>query len=395
MLSLIIPTYNEAQNIRPLVQRVISTLKKVVDSFEVVIVDDNSPDHTWKIAQELAKAEPCLRVIRRLDERGLATAVVAGWKAAKGEILGVMDGDLQHEPETLEKLVRAISTTPADIVIASRNVKEGGVSDWNLLRRSISWGATCLATFVIPGILRNVSDPMSGYFLLRRSVIGSARLEPTGYKILLEVLAKGSYRAVREIPYIFEERKDGKSKLGAKQYWEYLLHLARLARQTGELDRLLRFCTVGVSGIVTNQTTLWFLTARAGMYYIHSSIGAVEVAIISNFILNEFWTFRDRANLSMGIWKRFSRLLQFNLICAVGGILNTISLWMLTEWVGVDYLLSNLIGIGISTIWNYGINANITWGTRIALQVRTTDSVSLDVADLSDRKAVDGERSIL
>jgi dolichol-phosphate mannosyltransferase len=392
MLSLVIPTYNEAHNIKPLIRRIFPVLQRVADSFEVIIVDDDSPDQTWQIAQELADTEPRLRVIRRVDDRGLATAVVAGWKAAKGEILGVMDGDLQHDPETLEKLIHAIETTPADIVIASRHVKEGGVSDWNVLRRSISWGATCLATFVIPGILRNVRDPMSGYFLVRRAVIASARLEPTGYKILLEVLAKGTYRAVREMPYIFEERKVGKSKLGPKQYWDYLSHLARLARETGELDRLIRFCTVGVTGVVVNETALWFLTNFLGLYYLYSSIGAVEVAIVTNFLLNEFWTFRDKASRATGTGNRARRFIKFNLICAVGGILNTSVLWALTAWFGINYLYSNLVGIALGTIWNYAMNANITWGVLISPDVQEAKCISSDLNNAGRSEVLDEER---
>ena len=260
MLSLVIPTFNERRNIVALIRRVVRTLEKVLDSFEVIVVDDDSPDKTWEVVQELAKEHPYLKVIRRCEERGLATAVVAGWKVARGEILGVIDGDLQHPPEILAKLVRAISTTPTEIVVASRHVGEGGVSDWSLTRRFVSWGATGLATLVIPGVLRDVRDPMSGYFLLRRSVIKSVQLNPTGYKILLEVLAKGTYRFVQEVPYVFEERKEGSSKLGPQQYREYLLHLGRLAKETGELERFLCFCTVGAFGVVVNEAVLWLLS---------------------------------------------------------------------------------------------------------------------------------------
>jgi dolichol-phosphate mannosyltransferase len=229
---------------------------------------------------------------------------------------------------------------------------------------------------------------MSGYFILRRSVVESARLQPTGYKILLEVLAKGSYHSVREIPYIFEERKEGESKLGPKQYLEYLLHLARLARQTGEVDRVLRFCAVGTTGIVVNETALWFLTTVGGLYYIHASLGAVELAIISNYFLNEYWTFRDKADRLKGVSNRFQRFLKFNLICVVGGILNTTTLWMLTGGLGINYLYSNLAGIALGTIWNYWINANMTWGVLIPPESKETHVVSLELNQLSNSKVL-------
>jgi dolichol-phosphate mannosyltransferase len=216
-------------------------------------------------------------------------------------------------------------------------------------------------------------------------------LEPSGYKILLEVLAKGTYRTLHEIPYIFEERKGGSSKLGPRQYGEYLFHLARLVRETGELDRLRRFCTVGVTGVVVNETTLWFLTAISGLYYLYSSIVATEVAIITNFLLNEFWTFRDKAQRSRGLLNGFRRVLKFNWICAVGAILNIAALWILTGWVGINYLLSNLVAIGISTIWNYGMNANITWEIQTPFQRKATADVPLVLADSEEWK-VFGER---
>jgi dolichol-phosphate mannosyltransferase len=385
MLSLIIPTYNEAHNIKLLIERIIPILERVVEKFEVIIVDDDSPDETWQIAQQLANTESRLRVIKRFDERGLATAVMAGWKAAKGDILGVMDGDCQHDPKILGKMLQALDSTSADIVIGSRHVKDGGVSEWSLIRRTISWGATCLATLALPGVLRNVLDPMSGYFILRRSVIESARLEPIGYKILLEVLAKGHYRIVREVPYVFEERNQGSSKLGLRQYAEYLLHLARLARATGELDRFRHFCTVGLSGVVVNQAALWLLTVHGGLYYVYSSLAAVEIAILSNFLLNEFWTFRDKAQQSAGLFSRMRRFLTFNLICAIGAILNTAALWSLTEWIGINYLESNLVGIGISTTWNYWMNANVTWEGHIRFHRQLTDSVCAGSTQFSPR----------
>lgn len=166
LFSLIIPTYNESQNIIPLIRRVTFALDKVTDNFEIIIVDDDSPDRTWQVAEELAKENSHLRVLRRQGEKGLATAVVAGWQTSRGEILGVIDGDLQHPPETLPELLKSILTTNADIVVASRHVGAGGISDWSLIRRFISWGAAFLATLILPGVLRTVRDPMSGISLL-------------------------------------------------------------------------------------------------------------------------------------------------------------------------------------------------------------------------------------
>lgn len=361
VLSLIIPTYNERKNITPLIARATFVLKKFTDSFEIIVVDDDSPDGTWRVAQDLTKENHHLRVIRRIDEKGLATAVVSGWREAKGEILGVMDGDLQHPPENLLDLVNLIIHTDADVVVASRHVGKGGVSDWSLIRRFLSWTGALLATLMLPGILRTVRDPMSGYFLIRRAVIDSVNLKPKGYKILLEVLARGKYKTVVEVPYIFEERKEGGSKLGSRQYLEFLIHLSKLGKETGQIGRFLRFCTVGFSGVFVNEGTLKFFTEVIGLYYIYSSVLAVEIAIVSNFIFNEFWTFRDRSSLQSAMVDRLIRLFKFNIICAIGGVLNVAILWGLTDLAGFYYLISNLVGIGVSTLWNYGINSNITW----------------------------------
>ncbi len=361
LLSLVIPTYNESKNITPLIERVTQSLKKFTDSFEIIVVDDDSPDGTWRVAQGLTKNNHRLRVIRRIGEKGLATAVAAGWREAKGEVLGVIDGDLQHPPDTLPELLNSIIHTNADVVVASRHVGKGGVSDWSFIRRFLSWSGALLATLMLPGILKTVRDPMSGYFLIKRSVIESVNLKPKGYKILVEVLARGKYKTVVEVPYVFEERKEGGSKLGPKQYFEFLIHLSKLGKETGQIGRFLRFCAVGFTGVFVNEGALKFFTEVTGLYYMYSSVLAVEIAIVSNFVLNEFWTFRDQSILRPATVDCLRRFFKFNIICAVGGILNVTILWALTDLAGFYYLISNLVGIGVSTLWNYGINSNITW----------------------------------
>lgn len=383
LLSIIIPTYNERQSIVPLIRQVTCALERVIDNFEIIVVDDDSPDETWQIGEELAKKNSRLKVIRRRGERGLATAVVAGWELARGEILGVMDGDLQHPPDTLPELLNSILNTNTDIVVASRHIDGGGVSEWSPIRRFVSWGAAILSTLMLPGILRIVRDPMSGYFLIRRSVIESVDLKPEGYKILLEVLARGKYRTVIEVPYIFEERKEGGSKLGPTQYLEFFTHIGRLAWETGQIGRFLRFCTVGLSGLFVNEAVLIFFTEVRGLYFVYSSVLAVEIAIISNFLFNEFWTFRDRSTQRPSMANRLRRFAKFNLICVLGGVLNVLVLWALTDLAGLYYLLSNLFGIGVSTLWNYGLNSNISWEIPVEHKVRKVQGQEI-VADTQD-----------
>lgn len=360
MVSLVIPTYNESDNVPLLIKRVYAELKAIGCPFEIILVDDDSPDRTWEVAQAMVSEYPKLRVIRRVNERGLARAVVRGWQEARGEFLAVMDGDLQHPPETLSLLIKALECNNVDIAVASRHVKGGGVGRWNILRRGVSWSATLMATWMLPGTLRTIRDPMSGYFALRWAVIEDRCLEPEGYKILLEVLGRGHYGSVEEIPYTFIERKQGGSKLGPRQYWEFVIHLLRLSWQIGELHRFLKFSIVGGSGVFVNIGVLTFLVS-AGLRYLQSGVFAVETAVVTNFLLNEFWTFSDFSKKQPGWIRRMIRFLKFNLFCAGGAVINLGILWTLTEYAGVHYLLSNLVGIGAATLWNYGMNANVTW----------------------------------
>jgi dolichol-phosphate mannosyltransferase len=230
VLSLVIPTFNERQNIGGVLRQLGEVLgRSLGNDFEIIVVDDNSPDETWKAVEEMAQIFPQVRVLRRTDERGLATAVLRGWQRAKGDILGVMDGDLQHPPETAVKMLGVMRTRPeVDLVLATRYSRPGGVSDWNLIRRFISRFAQSLALLLIPGTVARVTDPMSGYFLVRRESVAGRCFNPLGYKILLEVLARGRIRKIEEVPYVFNERAGGKSKLTLKIFAQYVRHLLRL-----------------------------------------------------------------------------------------------------------------------------------------------------------------------
>lgn len=227
-LSLVIPTYNEASNLSALVRLLSDSLDSILPGgYELIVVDDNSPDRTWELAQALTSNYPQLRVIRRQGSRGLATAVVRGWQAATGEILGVIDGDMQHPPEVLRELLEAIERG-ADLAVASRNVAGGGVSRWKMTRRIVSRGAQLLGLILLPEVVGRVSDPLSGYFLIRREAIAGKALNPIGYKILIEVLARGNIRKITEVGYVFQERWRGGSKVTWRQYVEFLRHLWRL-----------------------------------------------------------------------------------------------------------------------------------------------------------------------
>lgn len=228
MISLVVPTYNERANIARLVHRTGAALAATREPFELIIVDDNSPDGTADEVRRLQASHLWLQIVVRLDQRDLSTAVLAGWHVARGDLLGCMDGDLQHPPERLAELVQRIRDGDGEIVIASRYVAQGSVSEWKFHRRIISSAATLLTRIALPSKIRNVRDPMSGFFVLRRSVVEGVDLRPLGYKILLEVLARGRYTRATEVAYTFEERVEGGSKIGGKQVWQFLIHLLRL-----------------------------------------------------------------------------------------------------------------------------------------------------------------------
>ena len=221
--SLVIPTYNEGQNILDIVGLLSDLLDEAIpDDYELIVVDDNSPDRTWELAQALKPDYPQLRVMRRVEERGLSSAVIRGWQTARGRVLGAIDADLQHPPEVLPKLLAKIEQG-ADLAVASRHVEGGGVSEWSIVRRFLSRGAQVLGLIVLPRVVGRVSDPMSGYFLVRRQAIAGPILNPMGYKILIEVLGRGNVGQIAEVGYVFQERQEGESKVTWKQYAEYLL----------------------------------------------------------------------------------------------------------------------------------------------------------------------------
>ncbi|MEO1349701.1 MAG: polyprenol monophosphomannose synthase, partial [Cyanobacteria bacterium J06635_15] len=226
--SLVIPTYKESGNVESIVQQLTRLLDGYIPrDYELLLVDDDSPDGTWEIAQNLTATFPQLRVMRRQSERGLSSAVIRGWQVARGEILGVIDADLQHPPEVLLKMLGAVQQG-ADMSVASRHVEGGGVSEWSVVRRFLSRGAQVLGLIILPNVVGRVTDPMSGYFMVRRSAIAENTMNPKGYKILLEVIGRGNVGEIAEVGYVFQERLEGESKVTWKQYIDYIHHLAKL-----------------------------------------------------------------------------------------------------------------------------------------------------------------------
>lgn len=359
--SLIIPTYNECKNVKTIVEKLAKLLDgSIPGDYELIVVDDDSPDRTWEIALSLTAEYPQLRVMRREHERGLSTAVIRGWQVARGEVLGVIDADLQHPPETLLQLLGEIKRG-ADLAAASRHVAEGGVSDWSVIRRFLSRGAQTVGLIILPGVVGRVSDPMSGYFMVRRSCIAGKTMNPAGYKILIEVLGRGDIRWIGEVGYVFQERQEGESKVTSKQYIEYLRHLLILRFARWPIGKFLRFGVVGFSGVFVDMGIFYILRTLLGFGLTRSTIVSSEVAIISNFLWNDLWTFGDISKRQPGKHQRFKRLLKFNTICLMGVIVNVLLVNLLFNRFGMNEYLAKLIAIAAVTMWNFWINTKLSW----------------------------------
>jgi dolichol-phosphate mannosyltransferase len=362
-LSIVIPTFNEASNVVPLLGALEAVLEPVLGaSFELIVVDDDSPDGTWREVDAILAERPRVRLVRRQGERGLSTAVIRGWQVARGEILGVMDADLQHPVEANLGLIAEMERG-ADLAVASRHVEGGGVSDWSVARRVLSRGAQLMGIVILPAVLGRLSDPMSGYFMVRRSAIEGVELSPLGYKILIEVVARGRIGWIGETGYVFRERTTGESKVTGALYWQYFRHLLRLRWDTLPESRLFRFCVVGGSGVLVDMSLLFALSdpGMLGWGLTRSKVVAAETAILTNFLLNDAWTFGDLARTSPDATSKLRRFLGFNAICTVGLALNVGLLNLLFNFAHLNRYVANALAIVVVTFWNYGLNRRLNW----------------------------------
>lgn len=224
MVSIILPTYNERENIKELVSIISKIFSENNLNGEIIVVDDNSPDGTGAAAEELKGKYP-VEVIHREGKLGLASAVIEGFSKAKGEILGVMDSDFSHDPGIIQDMISPIIKGEADFTIGSRYIKGGGIEEWPLTRRITSKAAILLASPFV-----RVKDITSGFFFMHRSVIDRAKINPLGFKICLEIIFKGNHKKIKEVPYVFTNRKKGKSKFSVKEIMLYLYQLSLLVK---------------------------------------------------------------------------------------------------------------------------------------------------------------------
>ena len=345
-VSIIVPTYNEKQTIERLVEGVFEALNGA--SFELIIVDDGSPDGTGELADQLATARPNLRVIHRPAKSGRGTALVEGMKAADGDIFGIMDGDMQHPPDVLRKLLDE-AEAGADVAIASRYVGGGGTEDRSAARSIVSKGALWLSHLFLPQT-RHVKDTQSGYFLFHRKVVDGVSIDVRGFTALVEVLAKGKYAKTVEVPYTFRRRVAGESKLGGTEVLRYVAQLLRLSEY-----RVFKFMGVGASGLLVNNAVLWALVTRSGYSPLTASLVAIEASILSNFIFNHLWTFRQRKAIPWPI-----TLAKYHGSVAIGAAVNFATLAVLLG-AGAQLLLANTVGIVLGFVSNYILSEKVVW----------------------------------
>lgn len=353
---MIVPTYNERDNLEELVKRVTGACSAKGLEAEVVVVDDNSPDGTGALAEELGKTM-AVKVIRRPGKLGLSSAVLEGVKGSDGEVIVVMDADLSHPPEKIPDMVGKIASGEAQLVIGSRYVPGGSVENWPLTRRLVSKSATLLARG-----LTKVRDPMSGFLAFRRDVVEGVSLNPVGYKIGLEILVKGRYSKVAEVPIHFANRKAGKSKLGGTEVLKYVDHVIMLYEHRKPwLSRYLKFSVVGGIGALINTGVLWVAKEGFSVYYLWGAVLGFCVASTSNYLMNRHWTFRSRSGMP-------GQYVQFLLVSIGGLLLNLAILKGIVEGAmpaldiredraSVYLIVANLIAIFAVSIFNFFANS--------------------------------------
>lgn len=375
-LSVIIPTYNESQNILMILESVAQNLPSGIDS-EIIVVDDDSPDGTGKIVEVYAKnfekrKGHHIKVIHRHVKRGLSSAILKGIQAAKGEAIVVMDGDFSHPPQTIQKMLDELQHPECDIVVASRYVKDGSVSGWPFKRRLISKGATKIAQL---GLGIKIKDPMSGFFAFKRHIIKNVNFDAIGYKMLLEILVKTKGVMVKEIPYIFTNRKSGSSKLNMSVVFDYVKAVWKLYRYGKSirekekrtsvrfLSKAGRFYTVGASGFFVNYlASFLFGTVLSNLWYLHANMVGIIFSITSNFILNKVWTFEDRNFDIRKTARQYGLFLGFS---GIGAFLQLVMVYYLVESYHLNYPISLLLAVAIASIGNFILNKRWTFKERI------------------------------
>jgi dolichol-phosphate mannosyltransferase len=357
-VAVIVPTFSEAENIVELHQRLVVVL--AAESWELIFVDDDSPDGTADIARDLARHDERVRCIQRIGRRGLSTAIVEGVLSTAAPLVAVLDADLQHDESTLPAMLDTLRSQDLDVVIGSRYAQGGSIGDWEVGRQDMSRIAKRLSKGLVPADLH---DPLSGFFVIKTDVVRSAarRLSGYGYKILLDIFASAG-RPLRfaEVAFTFRRRMRGESKLDALVVWEYLMLL--VDKRIGHIiaPRLLFFVLVGGSGVVLHYLTLSTLFLGFEVPFPAAQLAGTVVAMTSNFFLNNLTTYRDQRLRGLQLLRG---LVSFYAVCGLGAFAN-IGFAAYAFSRHVQWALSAAAGILLGTLWNYVATARFTWGAR-------------------------------
>ncbi len=381
-ISIVVPTFNEGNN--PVV--VAETLIKVLHplEFELIFVDDSTSKESVESLEHLCEEFSWVRYEHREHERSLGTAVVRGFELARGELIAVMDSDMQHPPELLKAMIAA-AEIGCDIVIPSRFVPGGDDGGLSPSRKLISWVARVIGQATLKRV-RSVTDPTSGFFLLRRSVVENVRLRPIGWKVLIEILVHGNYARIVEIPYRFQPRIAGSSNMSLREQWNYLKHIFKLIVSSSEDRRKYVFAAVGISGVLVNMLVYVGLV-KLHMDFWQAGVLAGAVAMVSNFVLNDRLTWHDSRS-APGL-KRFGKYVATSL---TGIGIDAMVLSMLAYGMHVDYFIANGAGIFVAMIWNFYINNVWTWKAEYR-EIEVALSCASSSADSESLRAIRSRRS--
>jgi len=353
-LSLVIPTYNERANIGPLLDAVRTALGDI--AWEMIIVDDDSPDQTFSEVSRLSREDPRLRCLRRVGRRGLASAVIEGAMVANGGAVAVMDADFQHDERILRAMYEKLIATDSDIVVATRYAEGGGIGEWDATRARMSDFATRMACMLVGN---QTTDPMSGFFMVRREVFASViyDLSQQGYKILLDIISSSATPLkIEEVPYVFRNRQEGESKISIMVLAEFLFLIIEKLTHGLVPPRFALFSIVGGIGLAVHLAILNALKL-AGFDFLTAQVIAIGVAMVSNFIMNNEFTYRDRRLTGISV---ISGLLLFCVVCSFGALANVGVAEVAIHEVG-NWSLAGLAGAIMGAVFNFSAATSLVW----------------------------------
>ena len=356
-LTVVVPTYNESENVPAVYAGLQDALEGI--HWEVIFVDDDSPDATSLAVRDLAKQDSRVRLLHRVGRRGLSSACIEGMLASTSPYMVVMDGDMQHDEAVVPTMLEVMKRDDCDLVVGSRNVGDGSFGGMPENRVKMSKFATRLTRIASKVEL---GDPMSGFFMIRRQTVDTVcrNLYGQGFKILLDICtnAPGELKIV-EVPYAMRDRKVGESKLSLRVMSEFALFL--VSKMVGRVIPvpMLKFFLVGLSGVLVHMTVLGMLYRVMTYPFLTAQMAAICVAIASNFVLNNRYTFRNRRLTGSAFW---SGLASFYLVCAMGAVIG-ISVGEMLHNVPLAWWIAGLATTMIAALWNYSVSSILTWRT--------------------------------